>query len=183
MPRGLKFSVSLDSAPARRQVDILRRLGVEPEGILDQIGLVLAASAKNRINNTNKGPDGVPWPPSRRVQLQGGRTLYDKHNLEAAIRHEVQGPRRVLIGVDGITPSAKNAAAHQFGSNRLTVVVGHTRTISSAFGVPFPEPRVVRVRPHTMTTNLPARPFLGIDAADRADIRENVKAYLRRLFK
>lgn len=182
MPRGVKFTISTDSVAARRQIGILRRLGVDGAGILEQVGQVLTASAKNRITNTNKGPDGVPWPPSQRVRLHGGKTLYDKHNLENALRYEVQGADRVVIGVDGQSESAKNAAAHQFGSNRLTVVVGHTRTIHSAFGVPFPEPRVVKVRPHARTTNIPARPFLGVDSDDRLDVREAVKNYVRTLF-
>lgn len=183
MPNGVRFDVEIFTGGTRRLVRRLRDLGIDPVGLLDIVGSVLEASARNRISGTNKGPDGVAWPPSKRVQKFGGKTLYDKNNLFNSLRYEVQPPNRVLIGVDGLSESSKNAAALQFGSHRQTVVVGHTRTISSAFGVPLPEPRTIKVRGHGRITNLPARPFLGIDAQDRADIRDGGKDYLRSQFK
>lgn len=184
MANGVRFEVKVFTGGTRRLFERIRALGIDPVGLLDIIGSVLESSARNRIANTNKGPDGVPWPISQRVKRQGGgKTLYDRGNLLGSLRYEVQAPSRVIIGVDGNSESAKNAASLQFGSHRQTVVVRHTRTISSAFGVPFPEPHNVTVRGHGRKTNLPARPFLGVDAQDRADIREAAKDYLREELK
>jgi phage gpG-like protein len=181
MPRGLVFTHRLGTNQAYRSLRKLEQLGEDPGPLLDIWGGILEASTRNRFD-TGRGPAGIPWPPSKRVQKSGGKTLVDKGNLERAVRYEVRG-KRLLVGVDGKSESTKHSAAHQFGSHRRTVVVTHTRNITSAFGVPLKEPKQVRVRGHPMTTNLPARPFLGVDNADRRDMREASTDYIRGLVK
>lgn len=183
MPRGVKFTLSLPTGPARDAMRLLREVGEDQRELLNRIGDRLANSTRERIVITNRSPGGVPWKPSKRALRDGGKTLYDKKNLANSVTHEVQGPHRVMVGVDGRSESAKNAAALNFGSNASTVVVTHLRTIRSAFGVPLKQARVVRVRGHPRKMNLPARQFLGIDAFDRIDIDDIAEAYMREKFK
>jgi len=170
----------------------LTNLGEHPAPLLGIAGAVLEASTLRRFDE-EKGPGGVPWPKSRRaggfsVGRRGprqpraglGKTLTDTGDLRDSIRYEVRD-NEVEIGSDGLKNPVK-ALANQFGSHRQTVVVRHTRTINSAFGVPLPKPVTVTVRGHGRITNLPARPFIGIDDEDRRDLGEAWNDYLVSLF-
>lgn len=173
---------------AQRIAARVRNLGEDTTPLLEIAGSVLEASTLRRFDE-ERGPEGVPWPKSQAAlgrvprasgKISPGRTLFDTGGLEGSVRHEVR-PGEVEIGVDALTESAKHAAAHQFGSHVQTVVLGHRRTINQAFGVPIP-PTVVEVRPHGRITNLPARPFIGIDSGDIADVEELWLDHLKGLF-
>lgn len=187
---GFYFEVEVRGlADARLIARQVRNLGENTQPLLAIAGSILEASTLERFQSES-GPGGVPWPKSKAAlglarrasgKISPGRTLFDTGGLEGSIRHEVR-PDEVEVGVDARTESANNAAAHQFGSNRQTVVVHHTRTITQAFGVPIPA-RVVEVRAHGRVTNLPARPFIGIDEQDRADLVDAWRDHLRSLFQ
>lgn len=181
MARGLRIQAKLITRNAYRDLARIRNLGEDLGPILGIWGAIIEASVRRRFD-TGRGPGGIPWPVSRRAKAHGGKTLVDRGNLERSLRYEV-GHNRVEIGFDGASESTKHAAAHQFGSHRQTVVVGHMRVIESAFGVPINPPRAVRVRAHGRMTNLPARPMLGIDNQDRRDLTEAAHDYLRGLLK
>lgn len=182
MARGVVFRSGLVTRDAYRALRQIRNLGEDPSGLLENWGGILEASTRARFDS-GKGPGGVPWLPSQRVQRRGGKTLVDKGNLERSLRYEVRGGKRLLVGVDGFSESAKNAASHQFGVTADTVVVRHFRVIDQAFGVPLQEARVVKVRGHSRKMRLPARPFLGVDNADRRELRDEGRRYLAELFK
>lgn len=173
---------------ARRIAQQVKNLGEDQQPLLAIAGSILEASTLNRFQ-TESGPGGVPWPKSQAAlgkvprasgKISPGRTLFDLGGLEGSIRHEVR-PGEVEVGVDARTESATHAAAHQFGSHVQSVVVGHTRTINQAFGVPIPT-RTINVRPHGRVTNLPARPFVGVDEQDRLDLTDAWHDHLRSLF-
>lgn len=190
MPAG-GFHFDVEVTGLSRAYAILRQvrnLGEDLRPLMAIAGGVLEASTLRRFD-TGTGPGGVPWPPSKAAlglvprasgKISPGKTLVDTGGLEGSVRHEVR-PAEVEVGVDALTESARWAAAHQFGSKRQTVVVAHKRTINEAFGVPIP-PRVVEVRPHGRVTNLPARPFLGVDAEDRTDLEDAWRDHLKGLF-
>ncbi len=173
---------------ARRIARQVKNLGEDQQPLLAIAGSILEASTLNRFQ-TESGPGGVPWPKSKAAlglvprasgKISPGRTLFDLGGLEGSVRHEVR-PGEVEVGVDARTESARHAAAHQLGSHRQTVVVAHSRTINEAFGVPI-APRSINVRPHGRVTNLPARPFVGVDQQDRDDLTEAWHDHLRSLF-
>jgi len=174
---------------ARRIAQRVRNLGEDPEPLLQIAGSILEASTIRRFQ-TKQGPGGIPWPPSKRgagsIVGENGpnrhSTLVDTGDLRDSIRYEVR-PGEVEVGSDGLKNPVK-AIANQVGSNRQTVVLPHTRTITSAFGVPLPGgPKTVNVRAHGRITNLPARPFVGIDDDDRRDVTDAWLDYLRSLFR
>jgi phage gpG-like protein len=180
MPRG--FAVQLDVKGlenARRIARRVRNLGEDPTPLLHIAGSVLESSTLRRFD-TGRGVGGVPWPKSKRALRDGGKTLVDRGDLVSSVRFEVR-PGEVEIGVDDLNKPPGVSAALQFGSHRQTVVLAHTRTINQAFGVPLPSPREVRVRAHGRMTNLPPRPFIGVDAQDKRDITEEWLGHLRRL--
>jgi phage gpG-like protein len=182
MVGGVVIKSNLITRGAYQALQRVRNLGENPRPLLEEWGGILEASTRNRFD-TGKGPGGVPWIPSQRVVKHGGKTLVDKGNMERALRYEVQGSSRLLVGVDGRSESAKNAAAHQFGVNRTVVVVRHLRTIDQAFGVPLRERVTATVRGHARKMHLPARPFLGIDNNDRRDLTESAQSYLSELLQ
>lgn len=174
---------------ARRIAAKVKALGGNPEPLLKDAGSVLVASTIERFASES-GPGNIPWPKSKRAlgeavgpkgPRRAGKTLTDTGDLRDSIRYELR-PGEVEVGSDGLKNPVK-ALANQFGSHRQSVVLPHTRTINSAFGMPLPGgPKVVQVRAHGRVTNLPARPFVGIDDQDRRDLMRAWIVTLRRLF-
>lgn len=173
---------------AIRTLDHIRNLGEDPEPLLEIAGAVLRDGVINRFD-TETGPDGIPWPKSRRAlglarrngkALPGGKTLTDTSDLRDSIRYEVR-PNEVEVGADGLGNPIK-AVANQFGSHRPTVVAFHVRTVNSEFGVPLPSPKQQFVSSHTRQTNLPARPFIGVSIPDRETLNEAWHDHLLGLF-
>lgn len=178
---GWRTTIEVKGLDAAREVARrVANLGENRRPLLEIAGSILEASTKRRFDE-GRGPGGVPWPPSKRVlgtavgkhgpQRTTGKTLVDTGDLEGSIRYVVRDDE-VEIGVDGSGGGGSpHASALQFGSNRQAVVLGHYRTITQAFGVPLPPTRVY-VRAHGMVTNLPPRPFIGVDDDDRRDVTE-----------
>lgn len=175
---------------ARRIAQRVRNLGEDPTPLLQIAGSILEASTIRRFQE-EKGPGGIPWPKSKAAlgqaprasgKISPGKTLTDTGDLRDSIRYEVR-PGEVEVGSDGLKNPVK-AIANQVGSNRQAVVLPHTRTIKSAFGVPLPGgAKTINVRAHGRVTNLPARPFVGIDDDDRRDVTDAWLDYLRSLFR
>lgn len=150
----------------------LHDLGTDLTPFMEDARGILVASILNRFR-TSTGPEGIPWKPSRRAlgKVPGkpaGRTLVDTADLQGSIRGEVTRTS-VEVGSDGLKSPVK-ALANQFGSHTPTVVRSHFRTVTSVFGAKLDRPEQQFVSAHTRITNLPARPFVGIDGADVADI-------------
>ena len=181
MAQGITFKARLVTRDAYRALRQLHNLGEDPAPLLDAWGGLLEASTRARFDS-GRGPGGVPWPPSKRVLRQGGKTLVDKNNLERAVTYEVRG-KVLLVGVDGNAKSVQNAASHQFGVDKPVFVGGHYRVITEAFGVPLGEAIRVRVRTHGRRMKIPARPFLGIDNDDRRAMTDAAREYVRELLK
>jgi len=174
---------------ARRIAAKVKALGGDPEPLLKDAGSVLVASTIERFASES-GPGDIPWPKSKAAlglaprasgKKTPGKTLEDTGDLLDSIRYELR-PGEVEVGSDGLKNPVK-ALANQFGSQRQTVVMAHVRVINQAFGMPLPGgPMPVDVRAHGRVTNIPARPFVGIDDQDRRDLMKAWIVTLRRLF-
>lgn len=128
-----------------------------PRPLMETAGGILENSVRDRFR-VGAGPGGVPWRPSRRVLHGGGLTLVDTSGLLNSVTH-VADDRRVEVGVIAKTESAKHAATHQFGA-----VIRPVKARMLAFRGPDGH----LVMAHSVT--IPARPFIGIDDDDRADL-------------
>jgi phage virion morphogenesis protein len=123
-------------------------------GLFDAIGAALVVSTQRRFED-EAGPDGNPWPESLRKKLLGGRTLTDTAALVSSITHEAT-TSSVAIGTNLIY-----AAIHQ---------VGGTIRAKTEKGLRFRSPgNGGWVRKSEV--EMPARPFLGLDEDDEAEIR------------
>lgn len=172
------FRVNLEFEGLAKPLAALRRLrdlGANLRPFMDEAAGILLASTLNRFDQ-GRGPFGVRWAPTKRqvgsaVGARGPNKagiLVDTGDLRGSIRTEATD-NSVEVGSDGLKNPVK-ALANQFGSHRQTVVVKHQRRQTMAFGALLSPPVDVTVRGHGRMTNLPARPFVGIDEQDERDI-------------
>lgn len=129
--------------------------------LFDEIGASLAESARMRFID-QAGPDGQPWQPSVRAQLQGGETLRDKGTLMNSITHVVL-PDGVEYGTN-----VPYAGPLHFGA-AIRAVNGHF--------LRFKIPGGGWVSKKAVT--LPARPFLGLNDEDEQTVSGIITTFLQ----
>lgn len=115
-----------------------------------------------------RGPGGLPWPKSWRAREQGGQTLTDTARLRQSMTFNAR-PQSVEIGTN-----VRYAPVHQFGA---------TIRAKTAKGLVF---RVGAARSggsfrRLQQVTIPARPFLGLDAQDIAEVDAILRRHLARL--
>ena len=145
MPIEIGFQID---GSADEALDRLAAAAVDLTPAMGDIDGHLADETRERFE-TGRGPDGVPWKPSRRVQEQGGKTLVDTGDLLASIRED-WGPDYAAAGPEASGGAAVYAAIHQFGGTIVPRTAG-----ALSFGGRIVS-RVV----------IPARPYLGFTEAD-----------------
>lgn len=128
----------------------------------DQIGAAMVTSTQMRFEQ-QAGPGGSPWPPSLRARLEGGITLTDSGRLAQSITHQADA-----AGVEWGT-DVLYAGIHQFGG---TIVP------KSAGALHFKLPGKLGWR-FAGSVTIPARPFLGVDAEDEAEILDILAEFAR----
>lgn len=139
-------------------------------GLYDQIGASLADSTRRRFDN-EQAPDGSPWPPSMRALAEGGKTLTDTARLKTSITFEADDTG-VSVGTNVVY-----AAIHQLGGDihqaaRQQVIHfkrkrgGRVEFAKANKKATFAQKVSVGER----TIHMPARPFLGLDQDDNAEI-------------
>lgn len=157
---GAGFEITLEGSD-----EALRQLGEaadrleHPAPLFDLVGAMLVTSTQNRFERETD-PEGNPWPPSIRVQLEGGRTLYDSGTFFGSFTHEASDAG-VEVGTNAI-----QAAIHQFGgvirprsAEALHFVMGGRDVFAKQ-------------------VTIPRRAFLGLDAADEEAIAELAGDYV-----
>lgn len=119
--------------------------------LFDRLGAYGVSSTQERFLR-QRGPDGRGWKKSRRAEKAGGQTLRDSGRLFQSLTHAASsshaewGSNLVYAGI------------HQFGG---TIRPRHAKRL--AF-------RTVDGFVRASSVTLPARPYLGLDADDRAEI-------------
>lgn len=154
----------------------MRALGERPRSIWEAIGKSGEDSTRARFKN-QAGPDGQKWKVSRRVAKHGGETLRLKGHLLGSIAH--------VANNDGAEWGSNKvyAAIHQFGGKINKLAFSSTLRLRTGKGSALlrqkghehlavfakaTHKRAVERR-YTVgahTINMPARPFLGVNAAD-----------------
>jgi phage virion morphogenesis protein len=123
----------------------------KPRQMFDEIGASLVVSTQRRFE-LGKGPDGSPWPPSYRALAQGGKTLLDTARLFQSLTH-VASDSGVEVGTNVLY-----AGVHQFGA---TIAAKSAPYLHFKAGGRWAKKKSVTI---------PARPFLGVDDEDEAEI-------------
>lgn len=166
-------SVRIDAPDLARALAGLRAAGADLSGLMEEIASHLEATTQRRFE-TEAGPGGQPWPASARAREEGGQTLTDTGRLRASITREVSADA-LAIGTNVVY-----AAIHQFGGTiqhpaRTVTVYRHVKARMDQFS----DWRFVKrknanyAETHEVpaySVDMPARPFLGIDAADETAI-------------
>ena len=183
---GTRIKTTVNDAQARA---MLARLG-EPgtQDLMPRLGEYLQASTQKRFK-TQTAPDGTAWQPlqpryARRKKYAKDKILTLRGYLRSGIHYQVTGDAEVQVG-----SNTKYAAIHQFGgaiekpARQATV-----RYRSEAGRVLFAgkkhqgaTERQVTIPAHQV--NMPARPYLGISAADDAKIRAIILDWVSSLRK
>jgi phage gpG-like protein len=189
MARGFATTIAVEGLEkALAALRKIRDLGGDISPFMVDAKDILVKSTLERFR-TGKGPGGIPWKPTKRQSANAvgpygpnrEAILVRTGDLRGSIRG-VTGPNYVEVGSDGLKNPVK-ALANQFGSNRQTVVVRHKRRQTTAFGALLREPVEVTVRGHGRITNLPARPFVGIDEEDKVEVKAAWQERIIRTFR
>ena len=151
------FSIDIDLGELTAALRELTAKVGAPTLALREIGEVLTASTKQRfVSQTD--PDGNRWAPLSPVTLArktNPRILTMRGYLGSGIRYQLlDGGKGVAVGTDRVY-----GAAMQFG-----MVKGYAGRTSRGSPIPW--------------GNIPPRPFLGLSAQDRDDIRDILADYL-----
>lgn len=166
------FSLSFDDREVQQTLaEKLRKLE-QPRPLLLMIGEYLAETTKQRFV-TSTAPDGSRWAPNSRTTLEryvGARGGYSsktgKINKkgEAVAMSKKPLVARGLLG-EQIVVQADDTMV-EIGSNRIQAAVQQFGAAKGSLGGGDP------------WGDIPARPFLGVSAEDRAAILEMVGDYL-----
>lgn len=107
---GASVRIDVDDAEVHAGLRALEAAGGNLRPALDEIGAVLETSTVERFE-TESGPDGGGWLPSRRAEEEGGQTLTDSARLRQSITRALSGDE-VQVGTNLVY-----GAVHQFGSD------------------------------------------------------------------
>jgi len=153
--------IRIDDLEAREELARLDAAAGDLTPLMDGIGALLEQSARDRIEDTNRAPDGAPWERSFRAELDGGRTLFDSGRLAASLTHQA-GRSEVQIGTD-----LPYAGIHQTGGEIVPAEAGalRCRLPDGGFAV------VGKV-------TIPARPYLGVSETDAGEIGAIASGFL-----
>lgn len=156
------LQVSIDVSGLGSIEALLGRLNpFQGEQLLEALARLIRESVRERLIAGGPSPDGAAWAPNSE-----GRTpiLHRSGALARSIDYAVSGMQAV-IGSGLIY-----AAIHQFGG---TIVPQSASRLAFSIGN-----RLVFAKKVTM----PARPYIGLSADDRAELVQAAVLYLRRLF-
>lgn len=171
---GVSLKVTLDDAQIAGALDRLAAFPGEPmRSALDAIGAAMESTTIRRFDEQH-GPDGQPWEPSERVKKHGGKTLILHGYLQGSQTHNV------LPDNEGVEwGSALIYAAIQQTGGTITVQERDAQIFRQTSKSGELKPGFVKkskanfisdvhIGGHTIT--IPARPYLGVDSEDEAEI-------------
>lgn len=190
----------------------LNGLARVPNSEIHRISAGVVLSSTQQRFQQGVGPDGVPWPQSRRAEGQSGQTLLDKGYAGGLVgslqaKHDAKSgkvgtnksyaamqqfggvikPRNAKALAIPLTPQARRAGSPLKFGKKLALVWPK----GSKFGW-LVERQAATTRKTAReiaqyllapSVTLPARPYLGITAADIAEIRNQVRILLETSMK
>ncbi|MBI4799675.1 MAG: phage virion morphogenesis protein [Desulfarculus sp.] len=165
-----RMGIGLSDAGARAFLGSLASRAQDLQPVRADFAEYMVTSVKRNFEAGGR-PQG--WPPSRRAQLKGGKTLVKTARLQRSILGRVSG-ETVLVGTN-----VAYAAAHQFGVSKVVTqqVRAHARRIKVK-GKKGKSWVIVRAHTRRVRLNLPARPFLLVHDEDRAYLNRSLLRHL-----
>ncbi|MFT4190847.1 MAG: phage virion morphogenesis protein [Comamonas sp.] len=186
---GASIKVDLDVSAAAAGLDRLDAALASPRPLMGQIGeAILLPSTKDRFSSQT-GPDGQAWAPlsrryAKRKKYNKDKVLTLRGYLRGQMRWQPDGDDAVRVGSNRVY-----ARIHQLGGEierkERSVQLYFRKNAKGVVGRLFVKKKAANltktatVGAHTVT--VPARPFLGLSAADRQAIQQRAIDWLRSL--
>lgn len=179
---GARITVTFDNREVVKRFQRLGAMLVNTVPIMRAIGVVLVRNTEDRFT-AGRGPDGSPWAPLNPAYAaikRGPSILVASGMLRRSITFAA-GQNNVVIGSNRVY-----AAVHQFGGvikaktpNGLRFFLGGAGPNLLTGKAKKSKPGV-KVEVKVMSVRIPARPYLGLNAADEADVMETVDGFIGR---
>ncbi|TPJ83846.1 hypothetical protein FJ937_16525 [Mesorhizobium sp. B2-4-4] len=185
MADGIKLV--LDDKAVLDRLGQLSRAAENPAAAMEAIGLYLVSATQGRFQRET-GPDGRKWQrlSPRTANKRVGRSqrgyehiLRVKNRLYSSIVYDAE-PNRVEVGT-----GVAYAAAQQLGARiniparEQDIHLGDTNRGKRFVKASRKRKHTQRVKIGAHTITIPARPYLGVDADDQAEILAIVGDFLR----
>lgn len=154
-------STRVDSAIVQAALGRVSERMTNARGLYDNIGAAMVVSTQMRFER-EQAPDGNPWPKPLRVLIEGGNILRLSGRLYGSITHNADN-HGVEWGSD-----AEYARIHQMGGTIVPKAAG---------ALHFKLPGDLGWR-FASSVTIPARPYLGIDDDDTAEIVAQAEDWL-----
>ncbi len=177
---GVSFTVTIDDAAAQGALSAIAIRARHPRPAMDAIGGAMVASTLMRFE-TETAPSGAPWKPSRRALKTGGKTLTRRGHLRSSLTHAASDD-----AVDWGSNMAY-AAIHQRGGTveryaRSQEIFQRYNALTGAFRFATRSranfSRWVTIGAGAVT--IPARPYLGVDDSDQAEVVRILEGFIAR---
>ena len=137
---------------------LARLTPLDSASLMQGLARLIQQQTRRRIEGEKTSPDGKAWPPNR----TGTSTLYRQGHLSRSIDY-VAGATHLEVGSGLIY-----AAIHQYGGT----IVPKTKKVLSW--------RAGNQQVFARKVTIPARPYIGVSAANGREILEETAAYIRR---
>ena len=162
------YSIRLDGDANGLMSRMKELADVDKTGINKAIGEAIRSSTVERFS-TNEDPEGNKWRPSVRAEQDGGVTLVKSTGLKNSIKSTADSSGFV-VGTNKVY-----ASTHQLGAENRRITI----RAKTSRGLIFKnqEGKWRRKKQVTVTINIPARPFLGLSEADKAEIKGTIDDY------
>ncbi|RWC58919.1 phage virion morphogenesis protein [Mesorhizobium sp.] len=185
MADGIKLALN-DQAVLDRLAQ-LTRAADNPQRAMEAIGAYMVTASQRRFQRET-GPDGQKWQrlSPRTAQRRIGRAqrgyehiLRVKNRLYSSIVYEAE-PDRVEIGTGVAYAAAQQLGAEiKIPAREQDVHLGQTNRGKRFVKASRKRKETMRVKIGAHTITLPARPYLGVDQADQAEILAIAEDFLR----
>lgn len=187
MAEGVRITVNDEAV--NRQIDAVSSIEGGKREILEPFGAYLVTATQRRFERET-APDGAKWPQlsprTAAKRIKGRRRGFD-NILRVSRRLEQSVAYRISGGELHVGSNVAYAAAHQLGAEievaeRQQTIFQNYDAKTDTFDQKFRKKsrsnfaRDVTVSAHTIT--IPARPYLGIDDADRTELGHIVTDFM-----
>jgi phage gpG-like protein len=160
----MSVALSIDLSDLQFAIAHVSRLELQASDaatLLEELGELGESQTRSRIESEKTAPDGTPWKPNiegHSILLQSGRHLRD------SVAFHVHGDQDVEWG-----ESWEFAHVHQYGATIVPKVA--TRLAFTLKGQ----------KVFAQKVTIPARPSVGVSAANAEELTEHVSDFLGRL--
>jgi len=181
-----EIRIELKDEAVRVALNDLSRKFSDLSPVMKIIGEYMVKSTEDRFNRQGPAPDGSAWKPlaaSTRKRKKHPKILTESGALRGDIHYQLVGTHGVAIGTSGRIPYA---AIQQLGGTinqkaRTGVLAFRNKggfMSRAAAGKRKTAVRIAFASYGARQTRIPARPFLGVSAADSTKIVGIINNYI-----